>query len=314
MTTPDTTVTDELLRLREAERHETARQRRYSYIKMALITGAVVAYASLSAMALLGGFKSAPSVPYASVVKVSGEIMPDKSASAKTLSPLLEQAFQDKNSRGVILLINSPGGAPVQSSLIHDQVLELKAKYKKPVYAVGEDLMASGAYMIAVSADKIVVNRSTITGSIGVISRAFGFTGLMEKLGVERRVATAGSSKNLLDPFSPATKADTEKQRELLEAIHAHFISTVIEGRRAKIDAADTNLFSGAVWTGDVAVEKGLADELGSLRTVLKDLEAETFVEVTAPKNLLDTALSLVTAKVLEEASFKTEIPLLLPR
>lgn len=298
---------------REAERLEKARQRKYSYIKIGLVTGLVAAYMGMIGYGFLQGGSKKPSKPYVSVVKVTGEIMPDKSASAKALGPLLESAFKDSASKGVVLLINSPGGAPVQSSLIHDQIVELKKKYNKRVYAVGEDLMASGAYMIAVSADQIIVNRSTITGSVGVISRGFGFTGLMDKLGIERRVATAGSSKNMLDPFGPQTPQDTAKQHELLEEIHGHFKDTVKEGRGQRIDPTDETLFSGTVWTGDTAVKKGIADKLGSLQTAVSELGAEEVFEVAPKPSLMDTALGLITTKISEDLAFKAASPLLLP-
>ncbi|MCC5609616.1 S49 family peptidase, partial [Nostoc sp. CHAB 5834] len=177
-------------------------ERKRHYVKYGLAAGVVFAYLftlGLGVTQLVGPSEASKDEPYAALVRVTGEIMPGKSASAEVVNPLLEKAFADKQAKGVVVQINSPGGTPVQSALIHDRINLLKAKYNKKVVMVGEDMMASGAYLIASAGDEIVVNRSTVAGSIGVISAGFGFTGVMEKLGVERRVMTAGESKNLLD-------------------------------------------------------------------------------------------------------------------
>jgi protease-4 len=287
------------------------KERTRAYLKYFLVGAVAIGYG----IVLLHGFASAKTAPtgqYVSLVRISGEILADKEASAATLHPVLERAFKDENAKGVVLVINSPGGAPVQSSLIHDQIVSLKGKYRKPVVAVGEDLMASGAYLVAVAADTIVVNRSTITGSIGVISRSFGFTGLMEKLGVERRVQTAGESKNMLDPFGPQTGEDKAKQAGLLAAIHEHFKDTVKEGRGARLTLSTPGLFSGTVWTGEEAVQIGLADTLGSVDTAIATLGATEIKEYAPSRSFMESVLSNVGVKIIQEISPRVTAPLML--
>lgn len=267
--------------------NEQKKNRRAAYIRYGLLAAVGLAY--------LGAFLwyaktevSRPMQDYAAVVKVSGQIMPGADASIEALRPVLRRAFADTGAKGVILVINSPGGTPVQSAELHDLIVKLKKEHNKPVIAVGEDIMASGAYMIAVAADQIFVNRSTITGSIGVVSRGFGFTGLMEKLGIERRVATAGEAKNLLDPFSEQTPRDKEKQAELLGAIHKHFKDVVKEGRGNRLNLQAEGLFSGTVWTGEQALAIGLVDKIGGLDEALAEINASQVVNYAPPKSLID--------------------------
>ena len=285
--------------------HDRAAERRRTYIKYAILGTIAVLYAG-AFLAAQVSVASAEKVDgdYANLVRVEGEIGPGQSASAQALVPLLERAFSDSNAKGVVLLINSPGGTPVQSSLVYDAVVRLKQEHNKPVLAVGEDMVTSGAYFIAAAADKIVVNRSTVTGSIGVVSRGFGFQGLMEKLGVERRVHTAGESKNLGDPFGPETEAGLAKQAELLHSIHEHFKDTVKAGRGDKLKLDTPGLFSGTVWTGDESVKIGLTDELGDLSTaVRKEFGVKRVREISPPKSLMDIVTSGVTAKVVEKVT-----------
>jgi protease-4 len=285
---------------------ERKRDRRAGVLKAAFFGAAALAYIWYwSSMFGLGGLQSDidTSKPYANVVKISGVIGPDSDASYESIAPLLKKAFEDPISKGVVLDINSPGGTPVQASLLHDYILDLKAQTHKPVIAVGEDMMTSGAYMIAVAADKLIVNRSTVTGSVGVISSGFGFTGIMDKLGIERRVATAGKSKNLLDPFSPQTDDGRAKQRELLTAIHGHFIDIVKAGRGARLKLDTPGLFEGTVWTGEDAVKIGVVDELGDIRhATLKYIGANQTVTVASRKPMLQSLLSKVGVKVLSSA------------
>lgn len=294
---------------------DKAAERRRTYIKYAVLGTIAALYAGAFLFAQMASSSSQKmDGEYANLVRIEGEIGPGKSASAQALVPLLEKAFSDDKAKAVVLLINSPGGTPVQSSLVHDAVVRLKAEHNKPVLAVGEDLVTSGAYFIAVAADKIVVNRSTVTGSIGVVSRGFGFQGLMEKLGVERRVHTAGESKNLGDPFGPETEAGLAKQEELLHAIHAHFKDTVTTGRGGKLDADYPGLFSGTVWTGEQSVAMGLTDELGDLSTaVKKEYGVSKLREVSAPKSLLDIVIGGMATKVMAQVApaLSTQVQLL---
>lgn len=287
-------------------------RRRASYFKYSVLGAIAVLYG----IAIVAGLTrtNAPSEDYAALVRISGEIGAGKDASAAVINPLLEQAFADKKAKGVVLLINSPGGTPVQSSLIHDRVESLKKQYNKKVIAVGEDMMTSGAYMIAVAADELVVNRSTLTGSIGVISRSFGFTSLMDKVGVERRVMTAGESKNMLDPFGPQTEQDKVKTAALLKSIHQHFKDTVTAGRGARLKLDTPGLFSGTVWTGDEAVTLGLADKLGDVKSATKESwGTDKLREFTPPKTLIDLAMGALGTKVIQELSPQMQGPVALP-
>lgn len=307
--TPVTPTSEQLVRELLTERRL---ERRKTYFKYG-----VLAFAALT---LLSGFigSGSPSQsgePYAAVVRVEGEILPGRPASAEGLNPQLEKAFADTSAKAVILLVNSPGGTPVQASLVHDRIKALRAAHPgKPVIAVGEDMMTSGAYMIAAAADRIVVNRSTVAGSIGVITRGFGFSGLMDKLGIERRVQTAGESKNMADPFLRQSEADRGKQAYLLARIHAHFIDTVKEGRGKRLKLDTPGLFSGAVWTGDEAVEAGLADSLGDLASVKQELGVKSLHDLTPSEPFLQSLLGGVSTKVVTELSARADVPLALPR
>lgn len=235
-----------------------------------------------------------PSTDYVSLVRLEGEIGPGKPINAESSNALLTKAFSDKGAKGVVLVMNSPGGSPVQSSLIYDHLRRLRAQYPdKKLVVVGEDLVASGGYFIASAADKIVVNRSTVIGSIGVIAAQFGFSGLLEKLGVERRVLTAGEAKGGMDPFLPLKPDDIERQKEMIQEIHTHFIDSVKDGRGERLNLETPLLFSGKVWTGQTAVGYGIADELGDLNTVLEsEFKVKEFKTYTPPKSFLDSILS----------------------
>ncbi len=210
--------------------------------------------------------------PYVSLVRLDGEIMPDKAFSANKVIPLLQQAFSDKRSRGVVLVINSPGGSPVQASIIHDKILQLKKQYFKKVAVVGVDTLASGAYLIATAADKIYVNADTITGSIGVVMSSFGFTDAIKKIGVTRRVFSAGDNKVRIDPFEPLTQASKKKIDHVLETVHQHFIKFVTQGRKGKLHGDPKQLFSGDFWVGSEAVKLGLVDGTGQTWQVLQTM------------------------------------------
>lgn len=298
---------DELLR-------ERRRDRKAGVIKAGLFLVAILAYA-IGWYVLVGSnlnsSSDAPNKPFAAVVRIDGIIGPDSPAGYNNVAPLLRQAFENPKSVGVILSINSPGGTPVQSALIHDLVQKLKVKHSKPVVAVGEDMMTSGAYFIAVSADNIVANRSTVAGSIGVISASFGFAGLMEKLGVERRVTTAGESKSMLDPFRPVNAPDLAKQRELLDGIHTHFKDVVTEGRGDRLKLDTPGLFEGSVWTGEAALKHGLVDALGNVDSAAKDfLGVEATQTLTRRKHFSERLLDMVGLKVATSLSSElTPVP-----
>lgn len=207
--------------------------------------------------------------PYVSILKLSGVIMPGARFSAEKVLPNLNAAFEDKKSKGVILVINSPGGSPVQASIIHDRILYLKKKYNKPVVVIGRDMLASGAYLVSTAADKIFVNRDTVTGSIGVIMSGFGFTDAIQKLGVSRRVFTAGVNKDRLDPFKPMSAADKAKIQTVLDAVHQDFINDVVAGRGDRLHGDKKMLFSGDFWSGTRATQLGLVDGTSNLWDVM---------------------------------------------
>ena len=229
-----------------------------------------------------------PTVPHMAVVEIKGEIAAGADASAEFVNAALKAAFEDAGSKAVVLLINSPGGSPVQAGMMNDEIRRLKALHKKPVYAVVEETCASAAYYIAVAADQIYVDKASIVGSIGVLMDGFGFTGLMEKLGVERRLLTAGENKGFLDPFS----AQSEKQRALaqtmLDQIHQQFIVVVKTGRGARLKETPET-FSGLFWTGQQAVDLGLADQIGSLDFVAREVvKTDEIIDYTRRDNVAE--------------------------
>ncbi|TAN10795.1 MAG: S49 family peptidase [Burkholderiaceae bacterium] len=209
--------------------------------------------------------------PHTAVVSIRGEIADDTDASAANILPAMRDALADSDTKALILLINSPGGSPVQAGLINDEIWRLRAKYKKPIYAVVEETCASAAYYIASAADQIFVNKASIVGSIGVLMNGFGFVDAMNKLGIERRLYTSGENKGFLDPFSPVTPQQREFAQSLLDDIHGQFIDAVKKGRGNRLKITPET-FSGLFWTGDQAIKLGLADQLGSEDSVARDV------------------------------------------
>jgi protease-4 len=219
---------------------------------------------------------------HTAMVELSGLIAPGTDASAEKITAALQAAFKDKNTQGVVLRINSPGGSPVQAQTIYDEMKRLRKKYPEiPLYAVVEDVCASGGYFVAAGADRIFVGRASIVGSIGVLMNGFGFTGLMDKLGIERRLVTAGENKGMLDPFSPVNEKDLAHVKQLMGDIHQQFIGVVREGRGKRLKETP-EMFSGLIWTGERSVDLGLADGFGSLESVARDVvKAESIVDYT---------------------------------
>lgn len=231
---------------------------------------------------------SAPNSPHTAAVSISGEIGAGNEANSSDIVDSLRSAFEDAGAQAIVLVINSPGGSPVHAGVINDEVVRLKALHNKPVYAVVEDSCASAAYYIAVSADMIYVDKASIVGSIGVLMDGFGFTGLMDKLGIERRLLTAGSNKGFLDPFSPQTEAQRVHALEMLKEIHEQFISAVRTGRGARLKET-SEMFSGLFWSGQQAVNLGLADGLGSIDFVAREIvKAEEIVDYTRKDNVAE--------------------------
>ena len=235
-----------------------------------------------------GSASTDKSLPHTAVIEIKGEIASEGDASAETVVAAMRSAFEDTGAQAVVLLINSPGGSPVQAGIINDEIKRLKGKYKKPIYAVVEESCASAAYYIAVATDRIFVDKASIVGSIGVLMDGFGFTGLMEKLGVERRLMTAGENKGFLDPFSPQTEKHRVFAQSMLDQIHKQFIEVVKAGRGKRLKEIP-ELFTGLFWTGQQAVEMGLADQLGSLDFVAREVvKAEDIVDYTRRDNVAE--------------------------
>jgi len=225
---------------------------------------------------------------HTAVVEIKGEITSGADASAEAVISSLRSAFEDPGAQAVVLLINSPGGSPVQAGIMNDEIRRLKALHKKPVYVVVEETCASAAYYIAVAADQIFVDKASVVGSIGVLMDGFGFTGLMDKLGVERRLMTAGQNKGFLDPFSPQTEKQNEFAQSMLNQIHQQFIGAVKDGRGDRLkETPDT--FSGLFWTGEQAVNMGLADHLGNLDYVAREVvKAPEIIDYTRRENVAE--------------------------
>jgi protease-4 len=235
-----------------------------------------------------GGSATDTSTPHTALVKIEGEIASGAEASAELIVAAMRSAFEDKGARAVVLLINSPGGSPVQAGIINDEIHRLKALHNKPVYAVVEETCASAAYYIAVGADKIFVDKASVVGSIGVLMDGFGFTGLMDKLGVERRLMTAGENKGFLDPFSPQTEKQRVFAQTMLDQIHQQFIDVVKKGRGERLKETPET-FSGLFWTGQQAIDRGLADQLGNLDFVAREVvKAEELIDYTRKENVAE--------------------------
>ena len=231
---------------------------------------------------------STPATPHTAMVAIKGEIADEAEASAEFVLPALRSAMEDKGAQALVLLINSPGGSPVQAGLISDEIHRLRALHKKPVYAVVEETAASAAYYIASAADKIYVDKASIVGSIGVLINGFGFVDTLDKLGIERRLLTAGENKGFLDPFSPQSEAHKQHAQTMLYQIHRQFIDGGKKGRGERLKETP-EMFSGLFWTGEQSVALGLADDFGSLDSVARDVvKAEKLVDYTNKKNLAE--------------------------
>ena len=226
---------------------------------------------------------------HTALVQLNGVIQAQGQASADRVISGLQAAFDDKGTRGVVLRINSPGGSPVQAGIINDEIWRLRALHPKiPLYVVIEDICASGGYYVAAAADKIFVDKASIVGSIGVLMDGFGFTGTMEKLGVERRLLTAGENKGFLDPFSPQNARQQAYAETMLEEIHQQFIAAVRKGRGQRLKETP-ELFSGLMWTGTKSVEMGLADGYGTVESVARDvIKAPDVRDYTVKQNLAE--------------------------
>ena len=256
----------------------------FKLLTFAYITFLLVLFVDWEGRAEMSGGRK-----HTAMVELNGTIAPGSDASAEKVIAALQAAFKDGNTQGVVMRINSPGGSPVQSQTIYDEMKRLRKKYPSvPLYAVVEDVCASGGYFVAAGADRIYVGKASIVGSIGVLMNGFGFTGLMEKLGVERRLITAGENKAMLDPFSPLDEKEKKHVQSLMKDVHDQFIGVVREGRGQRLKETP-DMFSGLIWTGQKSVELGLADGIGSLESVARDVvKAEDIVDFTQKENIAE--------------------------
>ncbi|MBB1520812.1 signal peptide peptidase SppA [Aquipseudomonas guryensis] len=240
---------------------------------------------------------------HTALIEVRGMIMADEEASADNVVSSLRAAFEDPKTKGIVLRINSPGGSPVQSGYIYDEIKRLRGEYPDTkVYAVISDLGASGAYYIASAADQIYADKASLVGSIGVTAATFGFVGVMEKVGVDRRVYTSGEHKAFLDPFQPQKAEETQFWQGVLETTHKQFIDSVKKGRGERLKAAEhPELFSGLIWSGEQALELGLVDALGSSSFVAREvIKAKDIVDYTREETPLDRFTKKLGASVAE--------------
>ena len=277
-----------LEKLATSAAHEQRRARRWGIFFKSL------GFIYLFALLFLGfGWigKKEPALPgkHTALVELNGVIAADSEASAEKITTGLQDAFKDKRTQGIVLRINSPGGSPVQAGYINDEIRRLRTKYPSiPLYAVVEDICASGGYYVAVAADKIFVDKASIVGSIGVLMDGFGFVGTLDKLGVERRLITAGQQKGFLDPFSPLIPQQKDYAEKMLSEIHGQFIEVVKQGRGARLKD-NPDLFTGLVWTGQRSVELGLADALGNVDYVAREIiKADQVVDFTARETFIE--------------------------
>ncbi len=267
---------------------EQRRRRRWG-IFFKLLAFAYLTFVLIAAVDWGGSEKLVDGRRHTGVVQLTGVIQAKGDASAERIDEALGAAFSDAGTVGVILHINSPGGSPVQAGIINDEIRRLRAKYPdKPIYAVVDDVCASGGYYVAAAADRIYVNKASIVGSIGVLMDGFGFTGTMEKLGVERRLLTAGTNKGFLDPFSPLDPAQRAYAQQMLEEVHKQFIDVVRQGRGKRLKETP-DMFSGLMWTGAKSVELGLADGFGTVESVARDvIKAEDIRDYTVKQSLAE--------------------------
>ena len=279
---------DVLAKLASEALKEQRRSRRWSvFFRLAFLGYFVL----LTVLMLPDDFSidSSDSEKHTALVRLEGVISDQSEASARLVVKGLKAAFADKDSAAVVLKINSPGGSPVQAGGIHDEILRLRNKYPDiPLYTVIEDICASGGYYVAVASDRIFANRASIVGSIGVLMNSFGFVDAMEKVGIQRRLLTAGEHKGFMDPFSPLTEDAKSHLEGLLHTIHQQFVDVVKQGRGGRL-SDDQDLFTGLVWTGQQGVELGLVDELASLGTVARDIVKEQrVVDFTVSHSYVD--------------------------
>ncbi len=260
-----------------------------------------IAYLSVVTLMLFtgkSGDEQADGTRHTAVVKLTGVIASGEAAGAENIISGLKAAFEHDDTAGVVIEINSPGGSPVQSAYIFDEIMRLKEEHDSiPVYAVVADIAASGGYFVAAAADKIYVNQSSLVGSIGVRMDAFGFVEMMKKIGVERRLLVAGENKGLFDPFLPEQSDQKAHLQSMLNEVHGHFINAVKQGRGDRL-VVNKDTFSGLIWSGEKALDLGLVDAYGTTRSVARELEAERVIDFTPEPDMLEDLADLLGSSV----------------
>ncbi len=293
-------------RLAFAAINEQRRSRRWRifflFLTFAYLT--VVGIALMGSSGGLDGSQLSDEGKHTALVRMPGLISSGEKSSAATVIAGLESAFEHEETVGVILEINSPGGSPVQAAYIYDEIKRLRREHESiPLYVVVSDIAASGGYFVAASADRIYVNKSSLIGSIGVRMDNFGFVELMNKLGIERRLLTAGDDKGLFDPFLPEDAGQKAHLQQMLNEVHQHFIDAVKQGRGERL-SQQADLFSGLIWTGEKAIELGLVDDYGTTNSVARDvIKAETIVNFTPRGHLFEriaASIGVVIAQQLD--------------
>ncbi|MTW00525.1 S49 family peptidase [Pseudoduganella ginsengisoli] len=276
----------------------------FKFLTLLLILFAVATYFDIS----WPGSDSEALGRHTALIEIDGNIETEGSGSAAVVIPALNKAFADSGSVAVVLHINSPGGSPVQAGMIVDEIHRLRKGYpNKQLYVVVNEICASGGYYIAAAADQIYVNKASIVGSIGVLMEGFGFTGIMSKAGVERRLLTAGEHKGFMDPFLPLTDKHRQHAQSMLNEIHQQFIGVVRAGRGKRLKETPET-FSGLFWTGERAISMGLADGYGTVDTVARDvIHAEDIVDYTQHEGLPERVLKKFGASM-GEGAFKAAV------
>ncbi len=284
-------------------KEQKAKRRWGIFFKLAILTYLI---AVLVLVVDWGGSEKLVDGKHTALINLRGTIETSGDASADKINGALQSAFEDKGTAGIIIRINSPGGSPVQAGIVNDEIRRLRAKHPEiPLYVVVEDLCASGGYYIAAAADKIFVDKASIVGSIGVLMEGFGFTGTMDKLGVERRLLTAGINKGFLDPFSPQDEKQKEHAQVLLGEIHRQFIEVVRQGRGKRLKETP-EMFSGLMWTGSQSIQLGLADDFGTVDSVARDLiKAENILDYSLKENIAERFAKRFGAEMGQSMAFR---------
>ena len=284
-------------------KEQRAKRRWGIFFKLAILTYLI---AVLVLVVDWGGSEKLVDGKHTALINLRGTIETSGDASADKINGALQSAFEDKGTAGIIIRINSPGGSPVQAGIVNDEIRRLRAKHPEiPLYVVVEDLCASGGYYIAAAADKIFVDKASIVGSIGVLMEGFGFTGTMDKLGVERRLLTAGINKGFLDPFSPQDEKQKEHAQVLLGEIHRQFIEVVRQGRGKRLKETP-EMFSGLMWTGSQSIQLGLADDFGTVDSVARDLiKAENILDYSLKENIAERFAKRFGAEMGQSMAFR---------